>query len=227
MIMSLGETIRQLKHDAIQAGKLWQKETQILDDVWKLQNIKMKYEHLREDCGEFPKHIKIRWKIVDKDGNKVRLQHQYPRCIELTGAQVVNDIDAYTAKKYPELGGFTKIELVLKERDEDGIVLSTSYQSIHAESKIRMPLIFPGPILKKQHIFQFRIHFPGRPYHFTTPLSYKDTIPQLIDMGANLFYPDFDPFIDILLRRSYGAGVTNIALISVDLETTKKKFRIS
>lgn len=52
-------------------------------------------------------------------------------------------------------------------------------------------------------------------------------IPQLIDMGANLFYPEFEPYIDTLFRRSYGAGVTHIALISVDYDTTKKNIDLA
>jgi len=218
-----GAKIRDLR---AQAGEHWRFNPEVLDAVWCHLALKSWDYDLGNVLPEHrgPRTIKIRWRLGN-DPNSKRFQNIFPNRFYLTGAEVRKAIQIHMLKpkiiqKHGDLGGFLKIELLSTGNKGPSVALTDEYL-------VKMPIMFPGPMMAFNHTFEFRIHWAGTPYHTTTPLLLKESIPELIDSGVNLFDKGFAHNMPTVVARAFQAGVSQMVLISVDAATTRQSIAIA
>jgi len=200
-----------------------------------------------------PAHvIKVRWEVRKPDGTVVRLQVPFHDVVHVTGQDVIDIIRTHTAKPnhFPKSNGFVKVEIpepvvivsaagvgagaaVVPSSSSSSSSSSspsakekqatTQWRAVLPEDKFYLPLRFPGPVLEKLWVFEFRVTFPERTTHLTIPPAYHalDKLPEILDMGVNLFSSPLCDDANQVVSRAFGAGVSQLLLITTNLKNSE------
>ena len=160
--------------------------------------------------------FKIRWRCPDLRGTgTVRYQVPIHDRTSVTGTEVMEAINAYTARKRPDLGGFVHLDFLLP-LEEGG--KRRARQLVTADSAFRHALLNPGPRLANVTALDFEATFPDLSDQHLAPQAYTQlaAVPQIVDTGVNLFDESFAKDKNRVVVRAARAGVTNMIAISVD-----------
>eukprot|EP01125_Pyxidicula_operculata_P022849 TRINITY_DN9622_c0_g1_i1.p1 TRINITY_DN9622_c0_g1~~TRINITY_DN9622_c0_g1_i1.p1 ORF type:complete len:589 (+),score=151.49 TRINITY_DN9622_c0_g1_i1:57-1823(+) len=227
LLKEQGDKIRKLKEGRTN----WQEDEQILDEIWKHLALKQFDPILgaipEEHRGK--KTIKLRWRICEygkKENVSKRFQNIFPDRFWMTGKEVFEAIHKHMTKpkilqKYP-YRGLLKLELIQKATPtKPKVTIALTERSI-----LRMPLSFPGPWLADTCEFEIRVFVAGERYHHTTPVSYHGKIYELVDSGVNMFSKELHN-LNLVIERSFRAGVGQLLCISTNLETSKHSLGLS
>ncbi|KAL6072821.1 Hydrolase TatD [Balamuthia mandrillaris] len=230
-IEAQADKVRRMKGEEGE-GEKWRKK-RVMDAIFDLMELKYQYcclspvpvttpELVVET--EPPHLIRVRWRVRDKDGKITRLQRPFHDVTSITGRELAEVIrkDTHQQKRFPELSGFVKIERYVPADQSE--TQKPYYVALSPEDKLALPLRFPGPVLQKQWTVDLRVTFVERPSHLSTPSAYLSdgctALPELIDAGVNLFDATFRGIEDKVVERAFGAGVSQLVLISTTPENS-------
>lgn len=128
----------------------------ILEEAAKLLELKQLDPVWEKTLG--PKLLKIRWEITDDKNCTTRLQARFPDRTSVSAAEVKDAILRVSSAKYPTIGKIVKLEFGYTNEAN-----KKQWKEIASDAeRFRLPLTFPGPLLKNTQAFQFRVTFEGR-----------------------------------------------------------------
>jgi len=216
-IKDLANTIRERKN----AGADNREILNLISDLLELKFL----DESNQDCVA-PKDLKLRWNVVDKDGKEVSLQRPVNHRTSLSAKEVLSIVEQYTIKKIgKQVGTIMKIEVI--EKDEK--TKEKSFRALNENDRLVTPLVFPGPIFKDLHIFKLRVTFSEPPSNLSFPKSFATlpVLPDLVDTGVNLTDSVFDTELDNHIHRAVAAGVSQMIVLCVDYESSKKAVKLA
>lgn len=150
--------------------------------------------------------------------NLVKLQHQFYNRIKLSGDEVIEAIQAQTARRFPELAtSVCKLEVVVrKEGTKDGkACVRKLYCQLLPTTVLRMPLANPGPVLAESTTVEVRATFQR------VPKGLPADFPPLVDMGTNLSSERFASNLGQVIDRGVHAGVVQMVNLATELCDSK------
>jgi len=156
-IQKQAEHVRQLKDSTTNQGTLATR-SEVLKEVTRLLELKVLDPDVFDAEPKLfeAKVLKIRWTVPDSQNGNTRVQFKFYNKTSILGSVVWDTIQRETTRKYPSLNHVVSIEK--KEADDKKTFIDMS-----KEDTFMLPLVFPGPLFKSEHIFEFSVKWDGTP----------------------------------------------------------------
>lgn len=136
-IRSQAALVRERRDVLKKDGKAWREDGATMEAAFELMRLKFAHPTFRHETlpeGVTDVTIKLRWKVVGKDGKPVVLQRPFRQVTSVAKANVLLAVAAYTAKRVPGVAPFHQVLVVNK----DG-------RRCELPEELRLNMVFPGP----------------------------------------------------------------------------------
>eukprot|EP00026_Physarum_polycephalum_P014138 Phypoly_transcript_14616.p1 GENE.Phypoly_transcript_14616~~Phypoly_transcript_14616.p1 ORF type:complete len:187 (-),score=37.60 Phypoly_transcript_14616:79-639(-) len=156
-IQKQADLVRQLKDSTANQGTLATR-AEVLKEVTHLLELKVLDPDVYDAEPKLfeAKVLKIRWHVPDSANGSTRVQFKFANKTSISGNVVWDTIQRETTRKYPSLGNVVSIQ----KREADD---KKTFVDMSKEENFTLPLVFPGPLFKNEHVFDFKVNWDGTP----------------------------------------------------------------